>query len=560
MEMKKIIILIGLVLILNTGSSEAAETFNQTYSFNGGGTNSEIVSTSGTTQGEYLGNGYGELYYLNINFDNNKILSKIYLQNTFYGTALTTTISLHSSQSGVNENYTTFNASISGQYIGDGFLGWERTTSNNYRYKIVFVNYDSNYAKTLSGIQKIDLNYDKTWWDYQTVQISLGANIGYKTSTYTYSDGYISYCKSGGCFIAATINSVQTIFTFSNIYTISFNKLNDYLAWVNLSKGKGNAELNLSNYTYYPLFNQTNVNDVSVLIDISNGLRFYLKDIIDGGSISELIYYPLGYTIDTSIKGTITTDKAAYNTTETMLYNYTLQNAPSGISNKRIQMFRYNADGTKKQILNDYIIENGIGNKSFYIPSDTIPNYQYYMTLQYYNETFGWITLSSKTITISKSISSITFEKKYYYIGETLKVYIDSKGNGYITIINPNGIIKLNNTVFAGDLNSVTYYLNQEDVLGNWTARLYLGGIETSSDFTIVQYDIIVNQTPTPTSTPTPTANATYPGGSGRAWTPQEMITWLSIYVPLLLQFIFVFLFIIIPLSIVNMIPKRRRR
>ncbi len=239
----------------------------------------------------------------------------------------------------------------------------------------------------------------------------------------------------------------------------------------------------------------TNNNIINAIFTYNDGL--FLNATLITGDYSNVLINSTIIGTSTSISGNITTDKSSYNISENILYNYSLSNAICGSQFIlcRIKIYKYIDLYTQSDLFITYAA-NGVYNKTFYIPEGTEP-YRYYIDLQYFDSSLGWVSVDSNYFDILSLRSIIQFERKYYNLGETIRIITLSNTSGYIRLINNDGLLKLNESVIANNITHSLYNLVQSDISGTWNVYLYNStGIEVDNDFTTINFDVVIEPTP----------------------------------------------------------------
>jgi hypothetical protein len=285
------------------GIGSATELFNQTYSFNGGGT------LSGTSQ--YANNLYSTgttpEYAINntmINFNANKVLTSIVSDSQVWGASggqcpISATW-IYMVASGWQSKATPFTATVNGVYYGSGQIGWTRQSAGGVAskiyYNIYFENVDTSYAGTLSGYKRVDYSYDTSVFtglylnglDYcvdnangnihRDIQSYYLRSYSYLTPTYANVE-YVYRSYSSGL-----VSSFNLGYSFNSLSTVTFNTTSSTYGYLNLTKDLQNYKFNVSANNSLVFVNTSIVNE-SVYTTYNKGLNFNLTFIASGDSV-----------------------------------------------------------------------------------------------------------------------------------------------------------------------------------------------------------------------------------------------------------------------------------
>lgn len=281
--LKKQIALIFVLLVAFSGIASASVIYSETFSFNGGGTDTETPGEGSTTSTTVLSNYNAYISNLYADFSDFKRISKISVGGTYNNYFSNYVPGFSASASGINEMFTTFNSTVSGQYYGSGRIGWERTTpgGGNFNYVLYFDSVDNAYAQTLSGQLEIVLTYDQSVYTTYLTTSAHGSDYNLIGGTWNYAHVLIGAYSSvhGQARTAELLGTTQVQFSFDVNALETANNISSSAAYINLTKDNNNLRFIIENATGYSIFDQTTLTDVSILVNTGNGITTRLYHI-----------------------------------------------------------------------------------------------------------------------------------------------------------------------------------------------------------------------------------------------------------------------------------------
>jgi hypothetical protein len=333
------------------GIGSAQEIFNESYSSSGGSTNSETISQTGSDS-VVAASVVGAISNLYINWDNNKILSKILFVNTYQVTTGTKTFSLTSGANGLNAVYTTFNSTVGGINYGGGYLGWERTTGNSYNYVLYFTNINTSEAGILTGKQELVLSYNLSVYGDYVDTSSQGLVNSYLTPpTYSYGYALVGFERNScGVCKAIAVGNIQISSSFIILYSQSVHIISPGWGYVNITKNSNNLRYNITNASGHSVYDITSSSNANIFTYFGGGITTYIYSPVSNTWVNRTIINANGQIQGTAPSDYKSTDgfiywaSKSYNFNDNATLNYSLTNPDYSANYYKIIIYR--PDGT----------------------------------------------------------------------------------------------------------------------------------------------------------------------------------------------------------------------
>lgn len=438
------------------------------------------------TYDNWIHQGHGTIQQVIINFNTLKVIDTMSFNPDF--SMLASGYQEHAAGAqlvATNENeYVVFMvANVSGQYYGQGIIGWQRTYGNQFKYDIRFTNVDETYAKTLTGYREMHFTYDeRVYTDYlnQGLQSVPGCTAGANKSDILYAQAIVSIStnqcsvKMGGTTGVTTIKS-----KFDNYYTVTAKNLTNTFSIINITRRGYNSEVYLRNVSGGNIISNTSTLDLSYIVNITRGLIVHIYDLNALVWRNFSVYNAQGAISNPNELIIVSTNKTYYNISELPNITYRVDNADTYNYVYRVKVYDESGAYFTGTTLNGYAgiptITTLSGN--FYPSSIAILNQPHIFTV--------WVTKSPINTTNyfmnytsfnygtfnAVGIGNLSTDKTVYNTTETMNIYYNISQAGRL-VVRDSSSNHWFIPVVAGNNQTADFYISSADKIGAWSISL----------------------------------------------------------------------------------------